>query len=147
LTKTEARSSQSSKIPRQSLSTAETGFVARPLLGKLASVSRDGSPHLTPIWYVYENGKFFVSTPQNTVKARNVRRDGRVALLVDNGETYLMVKGYGTVSGGRSAELITEKLAIRYEGERSGRRKAVELLKKPHVMIEIIPGKVVSQGL
>ena len=134
-------------MARKNLTRAEVEFLARPLLCKFASISRDGSPHLTPIWFIYENGKFIVTTPEGTVKARNVRRDHRVALLVDDGETYVMNMGNGRVTEGKSAELNTEKLALRYEGERNARKKVVELLKEKHVMIEVTPVKIVSQGL
>jgi PPOX class probable F420-dependent enzyme len=116
-------------------------------LCKFASISGDGSPHLTPVWYLHENGKLIVTTPENTVKARNVRRDPRVVLLVDDGETYVMIRGYGRVSEGKGAEMITEKLALRYEGKRNARKKADELLRDKHVMIEVTPHKIVSQGL
>lgn len=118
----------------------------RPLLCKFASINRDGSPHITPIWFMYENSRFIVTTPQSTVKAQNVRRDKRVALLVDDGETYLLVTGNARISKGISAERNTEKLAVRYEGE-GGKKKAVELLKERHITMEVTPWKVISQGL
>jgi PPOX class probable F420-dependent enzyme len=124
----------------------QLAFTSRPLLCKFASINEDGSPHVTPTWFVYEGGRFFVTTPLDTVKARNARRDNRVALLVDDGETYLMVKGEARIRTGSSPKRYTEKLAIRYEGKK-GKKKAAELLKEPHVTIEVTPLKVISQGL
>jgi PPOX class probable F420-dependent enzyme len=134
-------------MSRQNLTAAETNFLARPLLCKFASISADGSPHLTPIWYIYENGKFILTTPENTVKARNVRKDQRVALLIDDGETYVMIRGNARVAGGKFAEFNTKRLAFRYESHMNARKKAAELLKEKHVTIEVTPRNVVSQGL
>jgi PPOX class probable F420-dependent enzyme len=128
------------------LSEKQLDFAARPLLCKFASTNIDGSPHVTPTWFMYEDGKFVITTPQNTVKARNARRDNRVALLMDDGESYLMVRGNARIRTGSSPKRITEKLAMRYEGE-EGKKKAAELLKEPHITIEVTPFKIISQGL
>ena len=56
-----------------------------PHTGKLATVRDDGRPHVTPIWYdVDDDGALVFNTGERTVKGRNLIRDGRVALCVDD---------------------------------------------------------------
>jgi general stress protein 26 len=38
----------------------------------LATLSEDGSIHLTPVWYLFENECFFVSTASSDRKVRNI---------------------------------------------------------------------------
>ncbi|GAB2851674.1 PPOX class F420-dependent oxidoreductase [Streptomyces deserti] len=52
--------------------------------GKLATVRADGSPHVTPIWFVLDGDEVVFNTGKESVKGRNLARDGRVALCVDD---------------------------------------------------------------
>ncbi|HET8669551.1 MAG TPA: pyridoxamine 5'-phosphate oxidase family protein, partial [Candidatus Saccharimonadales bacterium] len=38
----------------------------------LATHNEDGSIHLTPVWYLFDNGRFYVGSPSSSRKARNV---------------------------------------------------------------------------
>ncbi|WP_158677733.1 PPOX class F420-dependent oxidoreductase, partial [Streptomyces sp. SPB074] len=51
---------------------------------KLATVRADGSPHIAPIWFVLDGSDLVFNTGERTVKGRNLARDGRVALCVDD---------------------------------------------------------------
>ena len=56
--------------------------------GKLATVREDGSPHVVPIWFTFdESGDAVFMTWHASVKARNMRRDPRVSICVDD-ETF-----------------------------------------------------------
>src|SRR5881275_1662201 len=52
--------------------------------GKLATVRKDGSPHVVPIWFVLDGDDVLFNTGAETVKGRNLRREGRAALCVDD---------------------------------------------------------------
>ncbi|MFJ9542968.1 PPOX class F420-dependent oxidoreductase [Streptomyces sp. NPDC101225] len=51
---------------------------------KLATVRADGGPHVTPIWFVLDGDDLVFNTAGTSVKGRNLVRDGRVALCVDD---------------------------------------------------------------
>jgi PPOX class probable F420-dependent enzyme len=52
---------------------------------KLATVRADGRPHLVPVWYdMDDDGSLVFSTGADTVKGRNLARDRRVAICVDD---------------------------------------------------------------
>jgi PPOX class probable F420-dependent enzyme len=112
--------------------------------GKLATLKKDGSPHVTPIWYMLEGGKIFVNTTPNRVKFRNIERDPRVSFLVDDEYSYVMVEGKARVASERDGKKDIEDLAIKYLGEEKGRRLSRERYwKEPRVSIEIVPDRVV----
>jgi PPOX class probable F420-dependent enzyme len=52
--------------------------------GKLSTVRADGSPHVTPIWFLLDGDDVLFNTAKDSVKGRNLARDGRVALCVDD---------------------------------------------------------------
>ncbi|MFE5944950.1 PPOX class F420-dependent oxidoreductase [Streptomyces sp. NPDC056480] len=52
--------------------------------GKLATVRDDGSPHVVPVWFLLDGDEFVFNTGKETVKGRNLARDGRVSLCVDD---------------------------------------------------------------
>ena len=52
--------------------------------GKLATVRADGSPHLAPLWFVLDGDDVVLTTGKESVKGRNLARDGRFSLCVDD---------------------------------------------------------------
>lgn len=53
--------------------------------GKLATVCRDGRPHVAPVWFdLDDDGALVFNTGADTVKGRNLAREGRAALCVDD---------------------------------------------------------------
>ncbi|APU39104.1 PPOX class F420-dependent oxidoreductase [Streptomyces sp. NPDC056254] len=104
--------------------------------GKLSTVREDGSPHVAPIWFVLDGDSFVFNTGKDTVKGRNLARDGRVALCVDDDRppfSYVVLQGRAEISGyaDDSDELLAwaTRIAARYMGEEAaeafGRRNAV----------------------
>src|SRR5262245_21027588 len=59
----------------------------------LATVNRDGSPHLTGIGALWVSGSFFISTGEKTRKGRNLARNPRCSLGVSTTEFDLTVEG------------------------------------------------------
>lgn len=112
--------------------------------GKLATVRKDGSPHVTPMWYMLEGGRLFLNTTTNRVKYYNIRRDPRVSFLVDDGYPYVMIEGKARIAVERDANRDIETLAIRYTGEEAGRKAARERYwKDRRISIEIVPERTV----
>lgn len=68
---------------------------------KLSTVRADGRPHIAPVWFLLDGDDVVFNTGNDTVKGRNLLRDGRVALCVDN-ETppfdFVVLEGTATTS-------------------------------------------------
>jgi PPOX class probable F420-dependent enzyme len=89
--------------------------------GKLATVRKDGRPHVVPVWFVLDGDTLVFTTGEASVKATNMRRDPRVAFCVDD-ETppyaYIMIEGTASFSTDSDALLYwATRIAGRYMGE------------------------------
>jgi len=62
-------------------------FLKKAIVARFCSLNEDGTIHAVPVWYSYLEGKIIVATPVVSRKARNVRRNGNVTLLIDDSET------------------------------------------------------------
>ena len=73
-----------------------------PHTGQLATVRPDGRPHLAPVWYdVDGEGTLVFNTGASTVKGRNLRRDPRASLCVDDERppfSFVVVEGVAELS-------------------------------------------------
>ena len=115
-----------------------------PMLGILATVNLDGSPQATPIWYDYDGQAFNVTSFANRVKVRNIRNNPRVSLIIVDTVNYgepLTVNGTAKIIE-EGAQAATQRMAIRYQGEKLGRVSAAHLAGKPRVIIRIKPKQV-----
>ncbi len=68
----------------------------RPNFAHLATLMPDGSPQSVPVWVAREGDRIIVCTGEASLKARNARRDPRVALsVVDHRNPYeeMQVRG------------------------------------------------------
>lgn len=69
--------------------------------GKLSTVRADGSPHIAPIWFLIDGDYVVFNTGKDTVKGRNLARDGRVALCVDDDQppfAFVVLQGRAELS-------------------------------------------------
>ena len=68
---------------------------------KLATTRADGSPHVMPVWFVLDGDDLVLNTGADTVKGRDLRRDPRVSVVVDD-ETppfaFVHIRGRATIS-------------------------------------------------
>ncbi len=127
------------------LSPLATKFVKGIVFGKLATIHKDGTPHVTPVWFLFENGKFIVNTAEGRVKLNNVRRDPRVALLMDQEYEYVLVEGRARIARERDPLKDIETLAIRYVGEQQGRKQVRDIYSKnKRFSLEITPERVIE---
>ncbi|MFB7505744.1 PPOX class F420-dependent oxidoreductase [Streptomyces broussonetiae] len=89
--------------------------------GKLSTVRADGSPHIAPVWFLMDGDELVFNTGKNTVKGRNLARDGRVALCVDDERppySFVVVRGTAVLSEELSdVRHWATRIAARYVGE------------------------------
>lgn len=115
--------------------------------GKLATVRADGRPHVVPVWFDLDGDTIIFTTWRASVKARNMRRDARVSLCVDD-ETppfsYIEIEGTAALSEEMEAlKYWAKKISGRYMGEalaeQYGKRNAVP----GELLARITPTKVI----
>ena len=66
-------------------------------IARVCCHNEDGTIHATPVWYKYMDGKIVVLTSNRSIKARNLKRNKNVTVLIDVGEPSAKgVMIYGT---------------------------------------------------
>ena len=60
---------------------------------QVATLGRDGSPHLTTLWYAVVDGDIVFETYTKSQKIRNLERDPRITVLVEDGAQYAELRG------------------------------------------------------
>jgi PPOX class probable F420-dependent enzyme len=87
----------------------------------IATVNKDGSPQVTPVWVDTDGKSIFVNSATSRQKFFNLTRDPRVAIaLVDQADPYkaIMVNGKVTsVEKGKVADDHIDKMAKKYIGQ------------------------------
>ena len=61
----------------------EKKFLQKGELGRLATISRDGFPHVVPVSYLYFHGNICIAVDYGTRKFRNMMKNKKVAFVVD----------------------------------------------------------------
>jgi PPOX class probable F420-dependent enzyme len=129
--------------------------------GKLATIKKDGSSHIVPVWFVLEssdkNGSddreeddIIFTTNGSSVKAKNIERDKRVSICVDDQTppfSFVIVYGTAKIYHYRQNELFrfATKIARRYMGkedaENYGRRNSTE----GEVLVRIKAKRIIAE--
>ena len=118
--------------------------------GKLATIMADGSPHVMPIWFIVEDGQVVFNTGADTVKGRNLRRDPRVSLAVDDEAppySFIHIRGVAELSEDpedllRTATLLGARYMGGERGEEFGRRNAVP----GELVVRIRPERIIARA-
>ncbi len=116
------------------LSSQMSEFLNEVRFGVLATVNADGSPQQTVMWYLPIDGDtILMNTKKGRMKDRNLVRDGRVSLCIEDGQRYLAVRGTVTVDDdpGRGQETM-KAVTTRYEGAEVAERQMKEMYSKQH---------------
>jgi PPOX class probable F420-dependent enzyme len=59
----------------------------------VATIGRNGLPHLAPMWFAWVDGELVFCTDRKSQKIVNLRRDPRCSVLAEAGETYDQLRG------------------------------------------------------
>ncbi len=114
----------------------------------LATLMKDGSPQLSPVWIDVDGDTILVNTAEGRVKHKNVSRDPRVAISVfDSANPYLMVTVRGRVVAQESAgadnhiDLMAKKYLSmdRYPGRAPGEKRILLRIKPEKVFVQKPP--------
>ena len=95
-------------------------LIDRANFAHLATLMEDGSPHSTPVWVGRDGDRLMIGTSGNSLKARNTKRDPRVAIsMVDFRDPYMEAQLRGRVVEHRSdSDLkILDAISVRYTGK------------------------------
>ncbi|MGC5567972.1 PPOX class F420-dependent oxidoreductase [Streptomyces sp. FR-108] len=118
--------------------------------GKLSTVRADGRPHVAPIWFVLDGDDLVFNTGKDTVKGRNLARDGRVALCVDDDRppfAYVVVQGRARISEDLDdVRLWAGRIGSRYMGEERAEEFAARNGVPGELLVRVRIEKVLAEG-
>lgn len=111
-------------------------------LAFVATLMKDGSPQITPIWIDLVDGIIIVNTAEGRIKQRNVSRDPRVAIsIVDKNNPYNMVTIRGKVieQTTHDADVHVDKMAKKYLGVD---KYPFAVPGEKRILLKIVPQKI-----
>ena len=131
------------------LTAAQQAFLDRPLNAIVATLDATGQPSQSVVWYVREGDTLWISVGPESVKARHIRRDPRVSVLVlsEDGSGYLRLEGTATLDG-TVDDAARATLVGRYVGQGAAAAwLAAHPLPAPNARLRITATRVVAHNL
>ena len=122
-------------------------FLKSQKILRLATIGKNKTPHIAPVWYRYVGKKFYIGTNSKTQKAKNISKNNKVSFCVDvgiNAPNIFGVMGQGEanlIKNKSKVKTIAKKILLRYFKTLEN-KSAKELLNDTDCIIEIIPQKV-----
>lgn len=116
--------------------------------GKVATSSRDGNPHVVPVWFILDGETIVFMTGATSVKGRRLLKDPHVALCVDDERppfSFVTVQGLADARDNPPEMLDWSiRIAKRYMGEalaiEFGKRNTVD----GELLVRVTPTKVIA---
>ena len=126
--------------------------------GKLATVKKNGSPHVVPIWFVVEVnsrnrnkvGNIYFTTGRYSVKAENIQYDSRVSICVDDQAppfSFVLICGNAKLIPYRQKEVLkwATEIAERYMGKKNAKAYGERKSGEDEVLVRIRPIKIIAE--
>ncbi len=129
------------------------GFIERSRTATIATVGLGGLPHLVAMWYGLVDGKVYFETKAKSQKAANLRRDPRVVVMIEAGDTYDQLRGVSIegiahlIEDTTSDEYWAAAVSVfeRYQGPYSNEMKPfVDLMMNKRIVVRVDSGRVRS---
>ncbi|WP_433022760.1 pyridoxamine 5'-phosphate oxidase family protein [Kribbella sp. CA-294648] len=82
----------------------------------MCTLRPDGSPHVTPVWFVYSEATWWVVSAERNRKIRNLAQDPRVSLALEDGRTPAVAEGRARLHRTNFPTKIKTAFADKYQG-------------------------------
>ena len=127
-------------------------FLTTERMCRVATVNGDGTPHVSPLWFVWDGTALWLNSVVKSQRWVNLTRDGRVAVVVDGGHDFADLRGVelhgsvevvGEVPQPRGGPL-DEQLAVPQQlfGEKYANGKFQD--DGAHAWLRLVPDRIVS---
>ncbi len=122
-------------------------FLAQPRTAQLVTLRASGTPHVAPVWFLWDEGRALVMADASAIKVRNIRRNPAAALCVctpDHPYEFVTLEGRAAIAAD-GLENMVRRTCILYEGPERGAEFADELLGDERLtLITISVDRVIS---
>jgi PPOX class probable F420-dependent enzyme len=117
--------------------------------GKLATVRADGGPHVAPVWFAFDpdTGDPVFMTWHTSLKAKNMRRDPRVSICVDDEAfPFAWARIDGTVTFGEDNLVFWSTMTCRrYVGDGQAAEFGARNGVAGELVVRVTPTRLVGQ--
>jgi PPOX class probable F420-dependent enzyme len=126
-------------------------FLQAPRHAVVGTNSTDGPPQLSPVWYVYQENRLYISAGAATAKRQNLQRDPRISVCIDGCfPDFRTVIIYGRAELIEAGNPLQEEMRWRiirqyHDSEEEARRYAESTRDEVSVLIVVTPDKIISQ--
>ena len=131
------------------LTAQQRAFLDGPRHAIVATLGKDGTPSQSVLWYARDGDTLWISVRPDSVKARHIRRDGRISILVLSADNsgYLRIDGTAAIDGEVDRD-ARRALIGRYVGAaRAEAWMAGHPLPTPNARIRIHPARVAAVNI
>lgn len=129
------------------LSERARAFLREKHFAVLGTINRDGSPHLTVMWYLLEDdGTILMNTKAGRIKDRHMRRDPRISVCVGNAYDFITMSGrVEIIDDPQTAQRDIYRLSSRYHGEQKARLQMQnQFSKEQRVTLRLKPEHIIE---
>ncbi|MCW7942433.1 pyridoxamine 5'-phosphate oxidase [Streptomyces hygroscopicus] len=133
-------------MPGTALSDRLKALLDRPVFVVVGTIQPDGSPQLSPVWVMREGDHILFSTTADRRKRKNLDRDPRVSVVVQDPESpyeYAEIRGTAELTTEGGPELIDE-LSLKYTGKKYAEFNPAAAQDAERVVVRVVPRKVVG---
>jgi len=125
----------------------QAAFLRGHRKGALATLDRDGFPHVVAMNFAVRDGAFYMTSYGKAQKVMNIRRNPKVGVMVETGGAYaelkgVMVRGHCEILEG--AEAVAEVFGCMAEDRRKPRPAGASHSAPKRVVLKIVPTKTVT---
>ena len=123
-------------------------FLQEPRFAVVATINDDGTPQQTVVWFELQGEEIMLNTARGRVKDRNLRRDPRLALVVEDGYRFVSIRGVARLVDDQAvAQPDIHRLAVRYHDEATAERQVRDqFAKEERISIYVPLDRVTTYG-
>jgi PPOX class probable F420-dependent enzyme len=119
--------------------------------GKLGTINKDGTPHIVPIWFTLDcEDNIIFNTGYKSVKTKNIQRDNRVSLCVDDQNppfSFVTIDGIAGIINDLPDVIFkwAKKIAARYMGDDKAELYGKRNSSEGELLFKIKPNRIIGQ--
>ena len=125
-----------------------TAYLAAPHIAVVATIHRNGTPHLTPNWYRYDGRVLTLVTRKDRLKYRNLHRDHRISVCIYDppaASNYVVISGTATCT---DQDIWDEarRIIARYRAADEVDAYVARWQTEPRVLITVTPEHIATRA-
>ena len=119
-------------------------------IATLTTFSENGMPHVTAVWFLWQDGALYIATSHHTSKGRNLMRDARMALCIesreDGRESGMSASGEAELLTGDAAAPLAKRINSKYLTPKAMEHPVVgpAFIGMSDLVVKLVPQKWIS---